>query len=42
MITVYLTVDKRMTPDGVGQLAEKMKKLDSKLFSDAIQSTFYS
>lgn len=42
MITVYLTVDKRMTPDGVGQLAEKIKKLDSKLFSDAIHSTFYS
>jgi len=42
MITIYLTVDKRMTPDGVGKLAEKIKKIDSKLLSDAIQSTFYS
>lgn len=42
MITIYLTVDKRMTPDEVGQLAEKIKNLDSKLLSDAIQSTFYS
>ncbi len=42
MITIYLTVDKQMTPDEVGQLAEKIKNLDSKLLSDAIQSTFYS
>jgi hypothetical protein len=42
MITIYLTVDKRMTPDGVGKLAEKIKKIDSKLLCDAIQSTFYS
>jgi len=42
MITIYLTVDKRMTPDGVGELAKKIKNLDSQLLSDAIQSTFYS
>ena len=42
MITVYLTLDRNMTPDEVGQLAERIKNLDSKLFSDAIHSTFYS
>jgi len=42
MITIYLTVDKRMTPDGIGQLAEKIKTMDSKLLSDAVKSTFYS
>ncbi len=41
MITIYLTVDKRMTPDEVGELAKKIKNLDSKLLSDAVQSTFY-
>ena len=35
MITIYLTVDKHMTPDGVGELARKIKNLDSKLLSDA-------
>ena len=42
MITVYLTLDTRMTPDGVAQLAEKIRNLDSKLLHDAVQSTFYS
>jgi len=42
MITVYLTLDRSMTPDGIGQLAEKIENMDSKLLSDAIQSTFYS
>ena len=41
MITIYLTVDKQVTPDGVGELAKKIKNLDSKLLSDAIHSTFY-
>ncbi len=42
MITVYLTLDRSMTPDGVAQLAEKLRNLDSKLLSDAIRSTSYS
>lgn len=42
MLTIYLTLDKRMTPDGVAQLAKKIKSLDSKLLNDAIQSIFYS
>ena len=42
IITVYLTLDRSMIPNGVGQLAEKIKKLDSKLLNDAIHSTFYS
>jgi hypothetical protein len=42
MITVYLTLDKQMTPDQVSQLAERIKNLDSNLLNDAIRSTFYS
>ena len=42
MITVYLTLDRSMTPNDVVQLAEKLRNLDLKLISDAIQSTFYS
>ena len=42
MITVYLTLDRNVTADGVGQSAEKIKNLDSKLFSDVIHSIFYS
>ena len=38
MITIYLTLDRRMTPNGVGQLAEKINNLDSKLLSDAIHN----
>ena len=40
MITVYLTLDKKMTLDEVSKLAEKIKNLDSKLLNDAIRSTF--
>jgi hypothetical protein len=42
MITVYLTLDRKMTPDEVAKLAEKIRNLDSKLLNDAIQSTFYA
>jgi hypothetical protein len=42
MITVYLTLDRSMTPNDVAELAEKLRNLDLKLVSDAIQSTFYS
>ena len=42
IITVYLTLDRNMTPNDVAQLAEKIRNLDSKLLSDAIKSTFYA
>jgi len=41
MLTIYLTLDRSMTPDGVAELAEKLRNLDLKLVSDAVQSTFY-
>jgi len=41
MVTVYLTLDKRMNLEGVSQLAEKIKKIDSKILNDTIMSTFY-
>ena len=41
MLTIYLTLDRSMTPDGVAELAEKLMNLDLKLVSDAVQSTFY-
>jgi len=36
MVTVYRTLDKRMNLEGVSQLAEKIKKIDSKILNDAI------
>jgi len=42
MITMYLTLDRSMAPDGIAQLAEKLRNLDSKLLNDAVKSTFYS
>jgi len=36
MITVYLTLDRCMTPDGVAELAKKLRNLDSKLLNDVI------
>jgi len=42
MITVYLTLDRSMTPNEVASLAEKLRNLDSKLLNDAVLSTFYS
>jgi len=42
MITVYLTLDRSMTPNDVASLAEKLRNLDSKLLNDAVLSTFYS
>ena len=42
IITVYLTLDRSMTPNNVAQLAEKIRNLDSKLLSDAVKSTFYA
>lgn len=41
MLTVYLTLDRSMTPDGVTHLAKKLRNLDSKLLNDAVQSVFY-
>ncbi len=41
MITVYITLDRSMTPDGVAHLAEKLRNFDSKLLNDAVKSTFY-
>ena len=42
IITVYLTLDRSMTPNDVAQLADKIRNLDPKLLSDVIKSTFYS
>jgi len=42
MITIFLTLDKQMTPNEVSHLSEKIKKLDSNLLNEAIRSTFYS
>ena len=42
MITIYITLDRSITPDRIGQLVKKIKNLDSKLLNDAVQSTFYS
>ncbi len=42
MITIYLTVDKTISPDGIAKIAEKTHALDTDLINEGIRSTFYS
>ena len=41
MITIYLTVDKTVNPDGIAKIAEKTHELDMNLVNEAIKSLFY-
>lgn len=41
MITIYLTVDKTVSPDGIAKIAEKTHELDADLVDKAIKSIFY-
>lgn len=41
MITIYLTVDKTVNPDGIAKIAEKTHELDMDLVNEAIRSIFY-
>jgi len=41
MITIYLTIDKTVNPDGIAKIAEKIRDLDTNLVNEAIRSIFY-
>jgi hypothetical protein len=41
MVTVYLTIGKGETPDGIRKIAEKVQKIDETLVEKAVKSEFY-
>ena len=41
MITVYLTLGKDETPDGIRKIAEKIQEIDGTLVEKAVKSEFY-
>lgn len=41
MITIYLTLDKTISPDEIAKIAEKTHELDTNLVNEAIRSVFY-
>ena len=41
MITVYLTIDKEVSPDDASQIANKIKDLDKDLISSALKSHLF-
>lgn len=42
MLTVYLTIDKDLTPDRVAQVAKKIQNIDKKILDDAVNSLFFA
>ncbi|HSB84275.1 MAG TPA: hypothetical protein VLD64_07305 [Nitrosarchaeum sp.] len=41
MITIYLTLDKDLTPDRIAQIAKKIQNLDKQVLENATSSLFY-
>ena len=41
MVTVYLTIGKDETPDGIRKIAEKIQEIDGSLVEKAVKSEFY-
>ena len=41
MVTIYLTIDKVVTPDGMSEIASEIQKLDKEILDRAVQSLFY-
>jgi hypothetical protein len=41
MITIYLTIDKTVSPDEIAKIAQKTHELDTGLVNEALQSIFY-
>ena len=42
MITVYLTLDKDLSPERISQIAKKVQNIDQKILDDAINSLFFA
>lgn len=41
MITVYLTLDKDLSPDRIAQIAKKVQNIDKQIVDDATNSLFF-
>ncbi len=41
MITVYLTIDKDLSPDRIAQIAKKVQNIDKQIVDDATNSLFF-
>ncbi|MGI0003220.1 MAG: hypothetical protein ACRD92_06180 [Nitrosopumilaceae archaeon] len=41
MLTVYLTIEKDVTPDGIAKIAGKIRNIDEEVLSKAVKSLFY-
>lgn len=41
LITVYLTIDKSVTPDRIAKIAQSIKNIDKDILNNAIKSLFY-
>ena len=41
MITVYLTLDKDLSPDRIAQIAKKVQSIDKQIVDDATNSLFF-
>jgi len=42
MISIYLTVDKSVTPEGVAKIAKDIQNIDKIILDKAVKSLFYS
>ena len=42
MLTVYLTIEKDVSPDGIAKIAEKIRNVDEEVLSKAVKSLFYA
>jgi hypothetical protein len=42
MLTVYLTIDKDLSPDRVAQVAKKIQGIDKIILDDAVNSLFFA
>ena len=42
MLTIYLTLDKDLNPDGIAQIAKKIQNLDKRILESVASSLFYS
>lgn len=41
MLTIYLTIDRSETPEGIAEMAQKIQNIDKKILDEAVKSIFY-
>lgn len=42
MLTIYLTIDRSETPDGIAEMAQKIQNIDKNILDEAVKSLFYA